>query len=131
MELVLAKIQEYEKAFVKMESKVQRFDEVNYDLKILRNDYEILDKNSQQILEDLSKQGFRYDKLLMNHAICMFELDRNFGKLHGDISKVGRMDLGGVSGIGARESPRDRRNRRKLTLEGSGERDGPLSGRIG
>jgi hypothetical protein len=63
MELVLAKIQEYEKAFVKMESKVQRFDEVNYDLKILRNDYEILDKNSQQILEDLSKQGFRYDKL--------------------------------------------------------------------
>jgi hypothetical protein len=85
MEFVLAKIQEYEKAFVKMESKVRRFDEVNYDLKILRNDYDILDKNSQQILEELSKQGFRHDKLLVNYAICMFELDRNFGKLHEDI----------------------------------------------
>jgi hypothetical protein len=130
MELVLAKIQEYEKAFVKMESKVQRFDEVNYDLKILRNDYEILEKNSQQILEELSKQGFRYDKLLMNYAICMFELDRNFVEIHGDINKIDKMDLGGNIGVGARESPRDRRNRRKLTQEGSGEGGGPLSGRM-
>lgn len=67
----------------------------------------------------------------MNYAICMFELDRNFGKLHGDINKIDRMDLGGVSGLGARESPRHRRNKRKLTQEGSGERGGPLSGRIG
>jgi hypothetical protein len=91
---MLNKIEEYEKAFVKMESKITRFDEVNYDLKILRNDYETLKNKSQQISEEMSKQSFAHDKLLMNYGVCMFELDRMFVSKNGDIKKIDRMDLG-------------------------------------
>jgi hypothetical protein len=84
---MLGKIEQYEKAFVKMEGKVTRFEEVNYDLKILKNDYETLQKNFGQISQELLKQTFGHDKLLMNHAVCMFELDRMFVQRHGDIKK--------------------------------------------
>lgn len=77
-----------------MESKITRFDEVNYDLKILRNDYETLKNKSQQISEEMSKQSFAHDKLLMNYGVCMFELDRMFVSKNGDIKKIDRMDLG-------------------------------------
>ena len=69
---------------------IAKYDKLNYSHKVLRTENDNLRSDLHKNLDALDKSKFTINKILVKHAVTMFELDRTFQKKYGDINQYNR-----------------------------------------
>lgn len=67
---------------------LNKYDKVNYELKNIKGERVELKKQLYEHINLLDKSKYSYNKLLVTHAVTMFELNRVYIKVNGDRNKI-------------------------------------------
>ena len=70
---------------------LNKYDKSNYSHKVVKTELETVRSELHKKIDALDKARFDMKKVLVTHAVTMFELDRLYMKQHGDSNKYNRL----------------------------------------
>ena len=76
---------------------LKQYDKLNYELKIIKDEKIDLKSKLYEKFNQLDKSKHTTNKLLIKHAMTMFELDRMYMKINGDKDKIVKYDTTSAS----------------------------------